>query len=146
MPNPSSAPSPEERYAAVARVLLGKTGAADALRPVAPRNRFGASALKRNGRIFAMLVRGRLVLKLPRARVDALVAAGLGERFDPRRNGRLMKEWLVLAPAADKKRRSLAWEAHRYAGKTLLFLTDQQRQVCQTLHSIPAPAASSGRP
>jgi TfoX/Sxy family transcriptional regulator of competence genes len=49
-----------------------------------------------SGKIFAMLVRGELVVKLPRERVDALVAAGRGHAFDPRRDGRLMKEWLVL--------------------------------------------------
>jgi hypothetical protein len=53
--------------------------------------------LKVGGRIFAMLVRGNLVVKLPRERVNALVEAGLGKQFDPRRDGRLMKEWVVLA-------------------------------------------------
>ena len=53
--------------------------------------------LKVGGRIFAMLVRGDLVVKLPRERVNALVEAGLGKQFDPRRDGRLMKEWVVLA-------------------------------------------------
>lgn len=56
---------------------------------------FGADALKVEGRIFAMLTRERLVVKLPRRRVDELVAAGRGERFDPG-HGRLMKEWLHL--------------------------------------------------
>jgi hypothetical protein len=52
--------------------------------------------LKVNGKIFAMLVRGQLVIKLPRQRVNELVQAGKGEHFDPRRDGRLMKEWLVF--------------------------------------------------
>ena len=34
---------------------------------------------------FAMLVRGRLVVKLPRARVDAAVVEGAGVRFDANR-------------------------------------------------------------
>ena len=38
--------------------------------------RFGSAGLKVHGKIFAMLVRGRLVAKLPRTRVDALVLAG----------------------------------------------------------------------
>ncbi len=43
------------------------------------------------------MVQGRrLVLKLPKARVDALVEASEAERYDPRRDGRLMKEWAVL--------------------------------------------------
>jgi hypothetical protein len=36
-----------------------------------------------------------LTLKLPRARVDELVEASIGTRFDPG-NGRLMKEWLTV--------------------------------------------------
>jgi TfoX/Sxy family transcriptional regulator of competence genes len=51
--------------------------------------------LKVNGRIFAMLVRGQLVTKLPKSRVDELVASGRGERFDPG-HGRLMKEWIAI--------------------------------------------------
>jgi len=53
--------------------------------------------LKVGGKIFAMLVRGDLVVKLPRDRVAELVDAGLGRQFAPRRDGRLMKEWVVLA-------------------------------------------------
>jgi hypothetical protein len=36
--------------------------------------KFGESALKVDGKIFAMLSRGELVVKLPRERVDELVA------------------------------------------------------------------------
>jgi hypothetical protein len=65
---------------------------------------FGSTpGLRVGGKIFAMLVRGDLVVKLPRQRVDELVAAGAAERFDPRHDGRLMKEWAVVTPrhAAD---------------------------------------------
>jgi len=48
------------------------------------------------GKIFVMMVRGTLVLKLPKVRVDELVEAGKGAHFDPG-HGRLMKEWLALA-------------------------------------------------
>ena len=58
---------------------------------------FGSLGLKVNGKLFAMPVRGRLVLKLPKARVNALVQAGEGDYFDPG-HGRLMKEWVVLEP------------------------------------------------
>jgi hypothetical protein len=48
--------------------------------------------------------------------VDALIAAGDGERFDPRRDGRLMKEWLVVAPSAEARWLALAREALAFVG------------------------------
>ncbi len=78
---------------------------------------FGASALQVDGRIFAMLSsRGEYVVKLPRARVDELVAAGVGQRFDPG-HGRLMKEWLALDPAADQDWVALAREALAFVAR-----------------------------
>ena len=65
--------------------------------------KFGSAALKVNNRIFAMLVRGELVVKLPRRRVDALMVAGDGRPFDTGR-GRVMKEWVSLDP-----RSRIAW-------------------------------------
>lgn len=53
---------------------------------------------KVGGKIFVMSVRGDLVAKLPRERVDALVADEAGTRFDPRKNGSVMKEWIVVPP------------------------------------------------
>src|SRR5579859_3943107 len=41
---------------------------------------FGSSALCVNDKIFAMLSQGALVLKLPRQRIDALIAQGAGRR------------------------------------------------------------------
>jgi TfoX/Sxy family transcriptional regulator of competence genes len=52
--------------------------------------------LKVNGKIFAMFGRDRFVAKLPKSRVDALVDAGVGERFNPG-HGRVMKEWIAIA-------------------------------------------------
>ena len=69
-----------------------------------------AGQLKVDGRIFAMLVRGRLVTKLPRGRVDELVQAGEGERFDAGK-GKPMREWLVLSPTSKKQWPALAKEA-----------------------------------
>ena len=51
--------------------------------------------LKVKGKIFAMFVKGRLVVKLPKHRVDAIVDGGEGKRFDPG-HGRLMQEWVVV--------------------------------------------------
>jgi hypothetical protein len=72
---------------------------------------FGSTGqLKLGGKIFAMLVRGNLVVKLPRARVDSLVASGEGERFDAGK-GKPMAEWFVLSPTSSKRWRALAEEA-----------------------------------
>jgi hypothetical protein len=63
-----------------------------------------------------MLVRGRLVLKLPAPRVDALIASGAGQRYEPG-PGRPMKEWVSLEPAsADDSWLPLAREALDFVG------------------------------
>ena len=75
---------------------------------------FSSFGLRVRGKIFAMVVRGRLVVKLPSDRVDALVASGAARRFEPG-PGRRMKEW------ADMSGEAPAWaglvrEAFRYVG------------------------------
>jgi TfoX/Sxy family transcriptional regulator of competence genes len=108
--------TPEARYAKVVAALLGEPGVTPPADGAGPQRGFGSAGLKIHGRIFAMLVRGRLVVKLPRSRVDALVAASCGERFDPRRDGRVMKEWLDVDPLADEDWLSLAREAMLFVG------------------------------
>ena len=71
-----------------------------------------SSVLNVKGKIFAMLVKGKLVAKLPRERVDRLVASGAGEYFDPG-HGRLMKEWVAVADGRSRWV-DLAREAHAY--------------------------------
>jgi TfoX/Sxy family transcriptional regulator of competence genes len=73
---------------------------------------FGATALKAAGKVFAMEVTGRLVVKLSRERVAALVAEGTGEPFDPG-HGKVMKEW-VAVPAGAADWLPLAEEARRF--------------------------------
>lgn len=46
---------------------------------------FGSVGLKVNGKVFAMVVKGRFVAKLPKHRVDELVASKHGAHFDPGR-------------------------------------------------------------
>jgi hypothetical protein len=75
---------------------------------------FGRSALRWEKKIFAMLVRGRLVLKLPASRVDALVAAGAGVRFDANK-GTPMREWFSLDPESELAWLPLAREALDFA-------------------------------
>lgn len=82
------------------------------------RRGFGHGALATGGRIFAMLASGdRFVVKLPRSRVDALVAQVRGARFEPRA-GRPMREWLEPAPAPVDSWRTLAREALDYVSST----------------------------
>jgi TfoX/Sxy family transcriptional regulator of competence genes len=69
--------------------------------------------LKVNGKIFAMMSRGKFVAKLPKTRVDELVHSGAGKYFDPRRDGRLMKEWVELR-GTEPSWLELAKEAHRF--------------------------------
>ena len=101
----------EERFATIVEELLSNPDVTPPSDGPQSKKSFGSSGLRIHNKIFAMLVRGRLVVKLPKARVDALVAAGDGERFDPRQNGRLMKEWIVLEPTSDEDWLSLAREA-----------------------------------
>ncbi len=74
--------------------------------------RFGSVSLKCNGKVFAMLVKGKFVVKLPKERVAQLVATVGATHFDPG-HGRLMKEWVAFS---DNRRLwiDLAKEARRF--------------------------------
>ena len=77
---------------------------------------FGSSALKVDGKIFAMISsRGQFVAKLPLERVDELVRSGIGNHFDPGR-GKLMKEWVALNGGYSWWIK-LAKEARQFAGR-----------------------------
>jgi TfoX/Sxy family transcriptional regulator of competence genes len=106
--------TPEERFADLVDDLAANPEVTPPIAQPSGRRRFGASELKTHGKIFALLSQGRLVVKLPRVRVDALAAAGEGERWDPRRDGRQMKEWVSLAPTYTGDWLPLAQEALDY--------------------------------
>jgi hypothetical protein len=107
--DPSS--TTEERFAKIVDELLGIS---DVTFGSSGKKRFGSSGLKINNKIFAMLSsKGRYVVKLPRERVDALIASGGGERFDPG-HGRLMKEWLTVESTAEEEWLALAKEAMEF--------------------------------
>ena len=101
---------PGERYEDLVGELVGAVG----VTPPRGGSGFGRSALRFQGKIFAMLVRGRLVVKLPAPRVDALVEAGDGVRFDANK-GTPMREWLSLDPGSGQDWLALAREALDFA-------------------------------
>jgi hypothetical protein len=58
-----------------------------------------ANGLKLAGKFFAFVSsRGELVVKLPEARVNELVANGKGAPLNPRGTGKPMREWVCLTP------------------------------------------------
>jgi hypothetical protein len=107
----------EAHYEALVEEFVGVEGVTLPGDGLGAKRGFGADALKVHGKIFAMLAGGRLVVKLPRQRVDALIASGDGARFDPRKDGRLMAEWLSLEPTSTTEWLALAREAMAYVGK-----------------------------
>jgi hypothetical protein len=82
--------------------------------PEAERGAFGSNGLKVDGRIFAMLVKGALVVKLPRERVAELLETGRGAPFDAGK-GRPMKEWVTVC-TSEGTWIELAREARRFVG------------------------------
>ncbi len=108
-------PAQAARFTALVGRFRGRAGVTVPQTDGPSRNKFGSNALKIHNKIFAMLVDDRLVVKLPRERVDAFVASGEGERFDPG-HGRLMKEWLVVDPDSRVRWSSLADEALAFVG------------------------------
>jgi len=100
-----------ERYEDLIDEFAGADGReGDGVTPPSGGSGFGRGALRYRGKIFAMFVRGQLVLKLPRGRVDELVADGQGTRFDANK-GTPMKEWFSLDPESDLAWSPLAREA-----------------------------------
>src|SRR5262249_6909908 len=67
-----------------------------------------------DGKVFAMVSTGQLVVKLPRARVEALTASGTGGPL--RMGARVMKEWFALASGRDGEFPALVDEARRFVG------------------------------
>jgi hypothetical protein len=105
--------TPDERYAQLVESLRTAQGVSS----VTEGKGFGSSGqLKVDGRIFAMLVRGELVLKLPPRRVEELVRSRKGKNFDAGK-GRPMREWFVLSHTSKEDWSSLAAEAYSFVRK-----------------------------
>ena len=95
------------RLLAEGEATYGGTGA---------RRAFGSTSLKTDGKIFAMLVKDRLVVKLPAARVEELAGQGIGERFDPG-HGRIQKEWLSVVGDDPAEWHALATESEAFVAR-----------------------------
>jgi hypothetical protein len=108
----AGAVEPRECFDGVVTALCERPGVAP---PDPTRRGFGADALTVDGSIFAMVREDALVLKLPAARVSALIASGDGAPFGAGR-GRPMKEWVAVAAVDPDSWRSLAEEAWAFVG------------------------------
>ncbi len=99
----------DQRFAVLVESFSGEDGVSVG----SSRTGFGSGTLQVDGRIFAMVSRGVLVLKLPHQRVVDLLERGQGLAFDAGK-GRPMKEWVGLLDASDAPWRDLAGEALAY--------------------------------
>ncbi len=101
-------PELDPRFAALVEHFADQPGVVGP--GVTTRRGFGSNALTVHGSIFAMLSRGRLVLKLPRHRVEQLIAAGQGDPYTAGKT-RPMAEWVVVTTDDATTWQGLAREA-----------------------------------
>jgi hypothetical protein len=113
-PDPTPDPTAAERF----EDLVGEFRDTEGV--VLPRGGggFGRSALRYHGKIFAMFVRGDLVVKLSEQQVDELVSAGHGERFTANK-GTPMREWFCAAPDCPLPWSALAADALSFARQSM---------------------------
>ena len=98
--------SPDDLFEAVVEKLGADPGVTQA-------KMFGSAGLKIDGKFFASLYKGRLIVKLGEARVDELAASGGGEHFDPGM-GRRMREWAAVEPSTPEEWVALAEESRAF--------------------------------
>jgi len=92
----------DPRFARVIEAFAGD-------RQVSQTRMFGSVGLKVKSKVFAIFYKGKFVAKLPGERVDAIVASGKGDYFDPATAGRRRNGWQCLGkvrpgPALPRKR------------------------------------------
>jgi TfoX/Sxy family transcriptional regulator of competence genes len=97
---------------------------------------FGSKGLKVARKLFAFRSsNGRLVLKLPGERVEALASSGQGKRFDPG-HGRVMKEWIAIDLGSKPLWARLAREALEFAARNATPEATRRRRTTRQ----PQPA------
>jgi len=74
---------------------------------------FGTTALCVGGKVFMFPWRGTLVVKIPAARIEELIAAGHAERFDPG-HGRTSATWAAVFADAGEQWPHLAEQARSF--------------------------------
>jgi hypothetical protein len=100
--------TPSHRYAQLVATLTTRPGVAET---AVRKKGLGALAVCVDERMFAALSSDeQLVVRLPRQRVEELIAYGRGARFVPG-HGQPMQEWFVAAPGTEVDWLSLAEEA-----------------------------------
>lgn len=99
--------SPEEAFDLLVQSYEGKRG-------VTSGKMFASYGLKVDGKIFAMLYKGTLVVKLPATRANQLTSVGKGEFFQMGK--RVMKEWLVVQAPPGAGWKKFAEEAREFVG------------------------------
>jgi hypothetical protein len=116
MAAPDAGTAAATRWEALVVAMLADGRATYGDQKSGPQRAFGSTSLKTDGKIFAMLVKDRLVVKLSAGRVTELVDAGAGERFDPG-HGRIQKEWLSVFSDDSDEWRALASESEAFVAK-----------------------------
>jgi hypothetical protein len=105
-------PSSEAAYDEIVRILSADPEVTTTIDPT--KKRFGSSGeLKYAGKMFAFHAKGRLIVKLPKPSVDALISAGKGEPCVMGR-GRAMKEWVVIGSTLQSEWLSFASESKSF--------------------------------
>ena len=97
---------PEELFDAVVAELGSDPGVTSA-------KMFGSAGLKIDGKFFASLYKGKLIVKLGEPRVDELTGADKADHFGPGM-GRRMREWAEVAPSTQEEWISLAEESRGF--------------------------------
>ena len=103
----------DQRFAAIAQRLVREPDVTLG----SGRRGFGTGALQIEGRMFAMLSQGRLVVKLPADRVAALIADRDGSPFDAGK-GKPLREWVVLAERSRARWLPLVREAEAFGRRS----------------------------
>jgi TfoX/Sxy family transcriptional regulator of competence genes len=95
------------------RAFAGVVAAIERERGVSRGRMFGSEGLKVGKQVFAMEVKGRLVVKLSIERAEELRRKGLAEAFDPG-HGRPMKQWVAVSPESKVDWVALSREAFTF--------------------------------